>query len=128
MTTWVFVASTAGVIAIIFLLIKSIELNFGLPRFYENLRTNIDSSLESALKRNKIKSYRFGIEVKDAVMRTPHMFIHLALIIRDRLRGRFSHYIDEVKGRKPIKVSQTNSEYLSAVKEHKDTNAGGLIE
>ena len=85
-------------------------------------------TIDSAAKRNKIKAYRFGAEVRDAVKRTPHMFIHLALILRDKMRGKFSHYIDEVKGRKPIKMAPTNSEYLSAVKEHKDTNTGGHIE
>jgi hypothetical protein len=48
--------------------------------------------------------------------------------MKDKLRVRFAHYIDEVKGKKPLRSTISNSEYLHAVKENKDEHGGGQIE
>jgi hypothetical protein len=129
MMLWVYIAG-AGLAAALFLMtFKSVELAWGMPRFYKVGRERLDNALTRMLLRLKLRLLDFVAEVHISVKRTPHMFIHLAMVMRDKLRVRFAHYIDEVKGRKKISHrEEANSEFITAVKEHKDTNGGGQIE
>lgn len=110
------------------ILYKSLEKRFGLPLWFVRFRNSVDSMIvRTSVNSNLI--FREALnEIKIALSRTPHLVIHLAYVMRDKLRVRFAHYIDEVKGRKSISQKNSNSEFLKAVKEYKDVNLGGQIE
>ena len=128
MMIWVYIAIFGTLGAIILLLVKICEIRYGLPVFLTGIRTKLDgvivrTSIDLRLK--MIASYH---ELRESLSHTPHLLIHLAIVVRDKLRIRFSHYIDEVKGRKKITTTKPKSDFINAVQEHKESNGKGLIE
>ncbi len=127
MQTFLFTALIAFALAVLMIIFKAIESKYGIPEFIVNTRSRTDRKVYSL--RDKIVHYiKFKAhEMKEALSRTPHLLIHLAYVMKDKLRVYFAHYIDEVKGRKPISNKPTNSTFLSAVKEHKEESDKGEI-
>lgn len=75
--------------------------------------------IESSLDMTHSTYRSFVSEIKEALSRTPHLIVHLGIVIRDKLRVKFAKYIDEVRGRKPLSNKKSNSEFLQAVGEYK---------
>ncbi len=122
------VGGASGIVVLFMLALKAVEVQWGLPQFMKALRDKVDDFLWELYEVSKEKLIATASELRIAFSRVPHMFIHLAIIYRDRFRNRFAHYIDEVKGRKSIKQKTSNSTYLHAVKAHKEEKGGGQIE
>ncbi len=120
MFTLIIIASIGLGIALLLFLLKAVELWLGMPRWYKGLRGKVDYSIESSLHMTHSTYRSFVGEIREALSRTPHLIVHLGLVIRDKLRVRFAKYIDEVKGRKPIAEKKSNSEFLHAMKDYKN--------
>jgi aspartyl aminopeptidase len=119
MFTLILIASIGLGIAILLFLLKLIELWVGMPQWYKSLRGKVDYGLESSLHMTHSTYRSFISEIREALGRIPHLIVHLAIVVRDRLKVRFAKYIDEVRGRKPIVEKKSNSEFLHAVKDYK---------
>lgn len=119
MQTLIIIASIGLGIALILFILKLLELWLGMPRWYMNMRYKVDYAIESSLHMTHSTYRSFVSEIREALWRTPHLIVHLAIVIRDKLRVYFAKYIDEVKGHKKIIEKKSNSEFLHAVKDYR---------
>lgn len=117
MNTLIIIASIGLGIAFVLFLFKIIELWLGMPRWYKYVRGKIDYSIESSLHMTHSTYRSFVSEIREALSRTPHLVVHLGIVMRDKLKVYFAKYIDEVRGRKPIIQKKSNSEFLHAMKD-----------
>jgi hypothetical protein len=120
MHTLILVALICLGISVILFVLKNIELKFSLPKWYLGLRDRVDNKIETSLHMTHSTYRSFVSEIKEAISRTPHLIVHIGILLRDRLRIKFSKYIDEVKGRKPLADKKSNSEFLHAMKDYKE--------
>lgn len=128
MDTLLIIGIIAFVLSLCMLIYKEIEVRFGMPHVVVYVRGRSDESIEFLHKRVYDVFSGKKHEFLEATSRIPHLLIHLAYVLRDKFRVRFSHYIDEVKGRKPMRtIKPTKSEYLNAVKDHVEENERGEI-
>jgi hypothetical protein len=128
MHTFILIASIALGIAILLFLSKLIEMWIGLPKWYIGLRDKVDYGIETSLHMTHSTFRSFASEVKEALSKTPHLIVHLGIIIRDKLKVYFAKYIDEVRGRKPLTEKKSNSEFLHAVKDYKKEESSDIVE
>lgn len=128
MSTLIITASICLGISIVLFLLKNIELSFGLPKWYLNIRNKVDNKIESSLHMTHSTFRSFVSEVREALSRIPHLIVHIGILLRDRLRVKFSKYIDEVRGRKPIVEKKSNSEFLHAVSGYKEEKVQKEVE
>lgn len=128
MNILIIIASTGLGIAATLFLLKFIEMRFGMPQWYKGLRGKVDYSIESSLHMTHSTYRSFVSEIREALSRTPHLIVHLGIVMRDRLKVYFAEYIDEVRGRKPLKIKKSDSEFLQAVKEYKNESGEKEVE
>jgi hypothetical protein len=120
MTTSVLIVILFFLIACIVCFFKILEFGGKMPSWYRKSRTWLDFKFTKLIYFIKTKSLSIYGEFKQAILRTPHIVVHLAIVIRDKLKGPFAKYIDEVKGRKSITQKVSNSKFLNAVKDFKE--------
>jgi hypothetical protein len=123
MYTLIIIASIGLGIATILFFLKLIELGLGMPGWYKTVRARVDYGIESSLHMTHSTYRSFLSEIKEALGRTPHLIVHLAIVMRDKLKVYFAKYIDEVKGKKPIVEKKSSSDFLQAVTDYKKDNS-----
>lgn len=128
MIIWGYIAFGGLVGALIITILKVIEFTWGMPGWFKRIRAVFDDFIIFNAKQIDLYLNSFISEIKIAMSRMPHLIIHLAMVTRDKFRVRFSHYIDEVKGKKKLGSRESGSEFINSVKDPKNSNGGDEIE